>query len=1482
MTSVAGLSFYIDFCAAIFVQFNLHIMNYQQTAEVVLKVNDKDHKQKFEDAIKRQEELRKKFKDATSAGDHAAVDKIAKELNKVNREIANMQTNASNIRAAMKRLDEASPKELKKTIKLINDELNSGRVERGSEEWNEYVKALRKAKEEMQGLNEEMDVQESVFQKIKNTIKEWQTLLTGFILETDMLSFGKNAVDAFAAMEQEEANVRKFTGLTEAQVASLNEEFKKMDTRTSREELNQLAQEAGRLGKTAPDDILGFVKAADKINVALDDLGEGATLTLSKLTGIFGDEQRLGTEKSLLAVGSVINELSQNCAASAPYLADFSQRLAGAGAQAGMSVQQIMAFGAVLDSNGQSAEVSATALSQLIMKLYQDPAKFAKSAGLDVKEFTELLKKDANAAIIELLDSLNKMGGLDQIAPALEKMGLTGDGAAKVMATLAGNLDTLRQRQQEANTAFAEATSIDKEFAVQNETVEAQLEKMQKEYKEIIITLGKELLPVMKFCTSAAVTFMKVLAEIVTFAMKHKVAVIALATSYAALSLAINATTIKTNLHNVAEAITIVRTKLARNGTLLYASAKNLLSANTSKATKALKIFNASMGAIGWGVLIAAIGGAVAALALLKGSYDRVSESQKALKKLKDEAAKNAQEEIVNINALVAAARNEKLSLDERQKAINELNRIIPDYNAQLDKTTGKYIENKKALDDYIKSLIHQYEVEGAKTKLQELGKKKAEIKSNIKAAEKEKEVIEEDIATTSANTTPKTSGGANMPSASLGAIGKSGQLQGVTSKISKLNDELQRTVDLEKDITEVYGNDIQKSVVKNIQDIPTGGTGSDDEPAITYTPTTGGLTKSQEKEQRKAEAAARKAAAAARKALDEQLKKERAARDKQLAENEEAYQNDEISYAKYMANKDKIQLKYLESAMAVLQKKGLTDTAQYADMLKKHEELQGAAIKRVKDVQLKELKAAYNSESAANQIAYNLGEKSYLDYIDRKRKLDQNYLADRIRIYEEAGLTETEEYTQLLKEKADAETKALENQRKKNLKILKNEHEQQTDMVTEALFDPNSPMFGNQRAYNQALLEEDVRYLTAKRDLFAKDSEEWIAANNELNDRINKDQIDKKKEAHEMLLQYSKEYREKDRAGRLKAELDLLAELHKQGLISEEAYQEAVAKIKKKYSDEEKDERKKNSEGIKTEYNDMVDNLHDSFKNLFESLKEGGGNMWNNIAEAATAAFAVMSAGMSAYSAYTDAERDLELAKVEKRYDKEIAAAGKNTKKKEKLEKQKEEETAKIKKKYLKKSQKIEIAQAIASTALAAINSYASAAKQNWILGAVAAALATAAGAVQIATIKKQHQAEAEGYYEGGFTGGRDYRKEAGVVHGGEFVANHNAVNNPNLMPVLRLIDYAQRNNTVGSLTAEDVSNAIGQGRGVSARGEVARASSSSTPTIITNSIDTSALDRLNDRLDRGIEAHMIMDGEQGAYRKMKHYEQLLNNSRR
>ena len=163
---------------------------------------------------------------------------------------------------------------------------------------------------------------------------------------------------------------------------------------------------------------------------------------------------------------------------------------------------------------------------------------------------------------------------------------------------------------------------------------------------------------------------------------------------------------------------------------------------------------------------------------------------------------------------------------------------------------------------------------------------------------------------------------------------------------------------------------------------------------------------------------------------------------------------------------------------------------------------------------------------------------------------------------------------------------------------------------------------------------------------------------------------------------------------------------------------------------------------------------------------------------------------------------------------------------------------------------------------------------------------MATAAGLIQIATIKKQHEAESAGYYSGGFTRrDPDNRKEAGVVHVNEFVANHHAVANPALSPVLRLIDYAQRNNTVGSLTSEDVSRVLGHNGGVSVRGE--DPTTNNPPAAMADFISVNAetnrvLTRFALMLENGVEAYMVMDGERGFHRKYTNFLKLTKNPKK
>ena len=271
--------------------------------------------------------------------------------------------------------------------------------------------------------------------------------------------------------------------------------------------------------------------------------------------------------------------------------------------------------------------------------------------------------------------------------------------------------------------------------------------------------------------------------------------------------------------------------------------------------------------------------------------------------------------------------------------------------------------------------------------------------------------------------------------------------------------------------------------------------------------------------------------------------------------------------------------------------------------------------------------------------------------------------------------------------------------------------------------------------------------------------------------------------------------------------------------------------------------------------------------------------NLWNNLPDMAKAAWDTIQTFGQADVAYTQANCDYKVAMISKEYEQRISKAGNNSAKVEKLEKERDKKIAAEKNKANKKAMRMEIAQATVQTAEAAISAYKSAAAipmVGHILAPIAAAAALAYGAMQVATIKKQHQAEAAGYYEGGFTGGNRYRREAGVVHEGEFVANHNAVNNPQLLPALRLIDVAQRNNTVGRLTATDVSRAMGVGGAtvVSAPTVNVQTDNSELADTLRQARDT--LEKLGALIDGGITANVSMENFK---KQEKHWNQIQKN---
>lgn len=227
---------------------------------------------------------------------------------------------------------------------------------------------------------------------------------------TGLVMAGRKAVQSYADMEEQMANTIKYTRMTAAEVEELNEIFKGMDTRLAREQLNLLAQEGGRLGYNTVASVKEYVEAASIINVALVDLGEGATQTIAKLSNIFGMEQMYGVKDAMLKIGSTVNHLSQNCTAAKPFIVEFAQRMAGIGSTAKMTIPEIMAFAATLDAHGQKVEMSATALQRTIMELFKKPAEMARKVGLETNSFIETLNKSTTQGVMMFLEALHRLG----------------------------------------------------------------------------------------------------------------------------------------------------------------------------------------------------------------------------------------------------------------------------------------------------------------------------------------------------------------------------------------------------------------------------------------------------------------------------------------------------------------------------------------------------------------------------------------------------------------------------------------------------------------------------------------------------------------------------------------------------------------------------------------------------------------------------------------------------------------------------------------------------------------------------------------------------------------------------------------------------------------------------------------------------------------------------------------------------------------
>ena len=829
-------------------------------------------------------------------------------------------------------------------------------------EWKQYNQQLKEVNARIKELKGTATQTGLSISKLADGFNRYAGMAAGAIATlTGMTLTMRQCVDEYAKMEEAESQAIKYTGMTREEVKQLNEQFKQMDTRTPREELNRLAGEAGKLGITGVDNVREFVEAANQINVALgEDLGEEAVNQIGKLSQMFGDESR-SLRDNMLAIGSAVNQVAQSTSASEPYLVEFTARMGGVGKQAGMSVTDIMGFASALDQNMLRSEMASTALSGLILRIYQEPAKYARLAQMDVEEFTSLMQTDVNAAVISFLEALNKMGGMAQIAPVLKEMQLSGAEAASVISTLAGNVDLVRREQENANKAFAEGTSITNEYNVQNNTVQAGLEKARKSFQEVRIELGERLQPVMKNLISFGSLTVKGLLSLIKAFDDYRGVIVTTTTAVGLYTAAVNASVI------------------ADKAKVLW----------TGRIATGMKSLFTLLRANPWGIASAAVGVLTGLFIDLKRKQDSVTESMRSMERINKTATEDYDRQASKVEWLTSTIRAEHIAQEQRIKALNELKSIIPGYNGMLDDEGRLTNDNTEAIKAYLTQLEKQIKLKAAQEELEELYRRKRQSEKQLAADEQRFTTAQRNLSAAESTATMQASrmgtGGTRMLASGLN--------QGVKTMRSEFQLAEKAVTNTKKQLSGIEQAiaDINNEIMSSAQS-----TGTPDpvnpEPATVTVPTGGGTP-----------------AASGNDALE-------AAYRERLNIIKQNYLDQKITEEQYRQEMYNEEMGYLAARQDLLEKNG-EDTSQIQGQI--YDKLiaeANRAYEAQKNADFGKAEADAEKERQAAKQAFISGDIADEEaYRQRLLDIEREYLEERKRLLEKYGMDTTEVEGQLL-----------------------------------------------------------------------------------------------------------------------------------------------------------------------------------------------------------------------------------------------------------------------------------------------------------------------------------------------------------------------------------------------------------------------------------------------------------------------------------
>lgn len=370
----------------------------------------------------------------------------------------------------------ASLDELRRAYKQLEEEMNQ--VNTTSKEFADKQKSMKELKKNIDEVTGATNKQGGAWHTALKNLTAYVGLFSVFNHIKDLVT---GAIKKNLEYSGSLTDIRKVSGLTMEDVKKLSTELAKIDTRTSVDRLAQLAYEASKLGvgKYGVEGMTQFVRAADKINVAIgEEMGEKALPSLLKMTEVMGLIPKMGLERSIEAVGSSMFKLASTSTATSSDITEFAKRCTGVARTAGITTDQLLALGSAFSAQMASPEVAATAMSKFIVALQKNHNLIEKDLAIPAGTINSMYQAgNAMDAIVLILEKMKEKGNMNALGEIFKDVGGDGQRLISSMVTMAKNVDMLKDHLYESQEAFEEATAVGKEYSMQQQSAIGILER---------------------------------------------------------------------------------------------------------------------------------------------------------------------------------------------------------------------------------------------------------------------------------------------------------------------------------------------------------------------------------------------------------------------------------------------------------------------------------------------------------------------------------------------------------------------------------------------------------------------------------------------------------------------------------------------------------------------------------------------------------------------------------------------------------------------------------------------------------------------------------------------------------------------------------------------------------------------------------------------------------------------------------------------